>query len=179
MSAIARALPGFPILATGGIDSADAALQFLQCGASVLQVTWQPSTHPISPETFPFSLQSCLVFCYLATDLQFNPKSRFHCRRRLHHRSQGSDVFEVYRGSQRMGRSESAYRSTPDWQTNCSTGHGCRSGGPSNKAEGGKKNHSTFYWPIQSLFSLVLFFSIALAELWTILKGTWEKSGRI
>lgn len=38
VSAIARALPGFPILATGGIDSADAALQFLQCGASVLQV---------------------------------------------------------------------------------------------------------------------------------------------
>ena len=38
MSAIARALPGFPILATGGIDSGEAALQFLQCGASVLQV---------------------------------------------------------------------------------------------------------------------------------------------
>ncbi|XP_046440788.1 dihydropyrimidine dehydrogenase [NADP(+)]-like isoform X2 [Daphnia pulex] len=38
VSAIARALPGFPILATGGIDSADAALQFLQCGASVLQI---------------------------------------------------------------------------------------------------------------------------------------------
>jgi dihydropyrimidine dehydrogenase (NADP+) len=38
VSAIARALPGFPILATGGIDSGEAALQFLQCGASVLQV---------------------------------------------------------------------------------------------------------------------------------------------
>ena len=38
VSAIAKALPGFPILATGGIDSADAGLQFLQCGASVLQV---------------------------------------------------------------------------------------------------------------------------------------------
>jgi dihydropyrimidine dehydrogenase (NADP+) len=31
-------LPGFPILATGGIDSADAGLQFLYAGASVLQV---------------------------------------------------------------------------------------------------------------------------------------------
>nr|XP_036880290.1 dihydropyrimidine dehydrogenase [NADP(+)] isoform X2 [Manis javanica] len=35
---IARALPGFPILATGGIDSAESGLQFLHSGASVLQV---------------------------------------------------------------------------------------------------------------------------------------------
>ena len=33
VSAIAHALPGFPILATGGIDSAEVALQFLYCGA--------------------------------------------------------------------------------------------------------------------------------------------------
>lgn len=39
VSAIARALPGFPILATGGIDSAESGLQFLHAGASVLQVT--------------------------------------------------------------------------------------------------------------------------------------------
>jgi len=38
VSAIARALPDYPILATGGIDSADAGLQYLQGGASVLQV---------------------------------------------------------------------------------------------------------------------------------------------
>ncbi|NWY74053.1 DPYD dehydrogenase, partial [Erithacus rubecula] len=38
VSAIARALPAFPVLATGGIDSADAGLQFLHSGASVLQV---------------------------------------------------------------------------------------------------------------------------------------------
>ncbi|CAM9793677.1 unnamed protein product [Lampetra fluviatilis] len=39
VSAIAKALPGFPIMATGGIDSAEAGLQFLHCGASVLQVS--------------------------------------------------------------------------------------------------------------------------------------------
>ena len=39
VSAIGRALPGFPILAAGGIDSAESALQFLHCGASVVQVT--------------------------------------------------------------------------------------------------------------------------------------------
>ncbi len=39
VSSIAKALPGFPILGVGGIDSADVALQFLQCGATVLQVT--------------------------------------------------------------------------------------------------------------------------------------------
>ncbi|KAG5445036.1 Dihydropyrimidine dehydrogenase [NADP(+)] [Clonorchis sinensis] len=38
VSAIARALPGFPILATGGIDSAEAGLSFLYAGASGLQV---------------------------------------------------------------------------------------------------------------------------------------------
>lgn len=38
VSAIANALPGFPVLATGGIDSADAGMQFLHAGASVLQV---------------------------------------------------------------------------------------------------------------------------------------------
>lgn len=38
ISAIANQVPGFPILGIGGVDSADVALQFLQCGASVLQV---------------------------------------------------------------------------------------------------------------------------------------------
>ncbi|KYM98887.1 Dihydropyrimidine dehydrogenase [NADP+] [Cyphomyrmex costatus] len=38
ISTISRHLPGFPILGTGGVDSADVALQFLHCGASVVQV---------------------------------------------------------------------------------------------------------------------------------------------
>lgn len=38
ITAIANKLPGFPILGIGGVDSADVALQFLQAGASVLQV---------------------------------------------------------------------------------------------------------------------------------------------
>uniref|UniRef100_A0A8C4R5N1 Dihydropyrimidine dehydrogenase [NADP(+)] n=1 Tax=Eptatretus burgeri TaxID=7764 RepID=A0A8C4R5N1_EPTBU len=38
VSAIARYLPGFPILATGGIDSAETGLNFLKCGATLLQV---------------------------------------------------------------------------------------------------------------------------------------------
>ncbi|XP_075219147.1 dihydropyrimidine dehydrogenase su(r) [Lycorma delicatula] len=38
VSAISRILPGFPIMGIGGIDSADTAIQFLKCGASVLQV---------------------------------------------------------------------------------------------------------------------------------------------
>ena len=39
VSAIANALPGFPILATGGVDSAEVALQFLHAGAPVMQVS--------------------------------------------------------------------------------------------------------------------------------------------
>ncbi|XP_013417109.1 dihydropyrimidine dehydrogenase [NADP(+)] isoform X2 [Lingula anatina] len=38
VSTIANALPGFPILAAGGIDSAEAGMQFLYAGATVLQV---------------------------------------------------------------------------------------------------------------------------------------------
>jgi len=38
VSAIAKALPGFPILATGGCDSADVAMQFLHAGASGVQI---------------------------------------------------------------------------------------------------------------------------------------------
>uniref|UniRef100_A0A6F9DBX4 Dihydropyrimidine dehydrogenase [NADP(+)] n=1 Tax=Phallusia mammillata TaxID=59560 RepID=A0A6F9DBX4_9ASCI len=38
VSAISRELPGFPVLATGGIDSADVGLEYLHAGASVLQV---------------------------------------------------------------------------------------------------------------------------------------------
>jgi len=38
VSAIANKMPGIPILATGGIESADTGLQFLSAGASVLQV---------------------------------------------------------------------------------------------------------------------------------------------
>jgi len=39
VSSIAKNLPGFPILGTGGIDSADVTMQFLLAGASVMQVS--------------------------------------------------------------------------------------------------------------------------------------------
>jgi dihydropyrimidine dehydrogenase (NADP+) len=38
VSAIARALPGYPIMGVGGVDSADVAVQFFYCGASVVQI---------------------------------------------------------------------------------------------------------------------------------------------
>jgi len=38
VSNVARKIPGFPILATGGIDSADTTLQFIYAGASVVQI---------------------------------------------------------------------------------------------------------------------------------------------
>lgn len=38
ITAIGNKLPGFTILGIGGVDSADVSLQFLQAGASVLQV---------------------------------------------------------------------------------------------------------------------------------------------
>ncbi|XP_011505580.1 PREDICTED: dihydropyrimidine dehydrogenase [NADP(+)] [Ceratosolen solmsi marchali] len=38
ISKVAKELPSFPIMGIGGIDSGEVALQFLQCGATVLQV---------------------------------------------------------------------------------------------------------------------------------------------
>lgn len=38
VSSIARAIPDYPIMATGGIDSAEAGIQYLFAGASVLQI---------------------------------------------------------------------------------------------------------------------------------------------
>ena len=38
ISAIANAVPGLAIMGIGGVDSAEVGLQFLHCGASVLQV---------------------------------------------------------------------------------------------------------------------------------------------
>eukprot|EP01133_Synstelium_polycarpum_P008440 gene8440-9927_t len=38
VSSISRALPGYPIMATGGADSADTCIQFLHCGAGVIQI---------------------------------------------------------------------------------------------------------------------------------------------
>ncbi|XP_067640026.1 dihydropyrimidine dehydrogenase [NADP(+)] isoform X2 [Eurosta solidaginis] len=38
ISSIANALPGFPILGIGGVDSGEVTLQFLQAGASVVQI---------------------------------------------------------------------------------------------------------------------------------------------
>ncbi|XP_032675944.1 dihydropyrimidine dehydrogenase [NADP(+)] [Odontomachus brunneus] len=38
VSMISQKIPGFPILGIGGIDSADTVLQFLHCGATVVQI---------------------------------------------------------------------------------------------------------------------------------------------
>ncbi|EFA82215.1 dihydropyrimidine dehydrogenase [Heterostelium album PN500] len=38
VSSIRRTLPDFPIMATGGADSADTCIQFLHCGAGVIQI---------------------------------------------------------------------------------------------------------------------------------------------
>lgn len=69
VSAIGRALPGFPILATGGADSAEAVLQFLHCGASAVQVFIPPSVlvQPLSLFFISIFVQHTyhLVDCFL------------------------------------------------------------------------------------------------------------------
>lgn len=38
VSAISNAFPGYPIMATGGVDSADVTLNYIHCGAPVVQI---------------------------------------------------------------------------------------------------------------------------------------------
>lgn len=55
ISLIANKLPGFPILGIGGIDAADVALQFIHCGASVLQVRTSNHTEEYYCRLIPYS----------------------------------------------------------------------------------------------------------------------------
>lgn len=65
VSSIGRVLPGYPILATGGIDSAESGLQFLQAGASVLQVNGNLGILDIRLGLgWPFVYCECIVECF-------------------------------------------------------------------------------------------------------------------
>lgn len=61
VSAIGRALPGFPILATGGADSAEAVLQFLHCGASAVQVAGYESCFSQNIKVAYYSFVFCTI----------------------------------------------------------------------------------------------------------------------
>lgn len=61
VSTIAKWLPNFPILATGGIDNADSALQFILAGASACQVSGAIQNQEFSIiYDFLTGLQACL-----------------------------------------------------------------------------------------------------------------------
>jgi hypothetical protein len=55
-----NALPGYPILATGGIDSADVTLQFINAGAPVMQVCHARWIQPLCK----YRIMYCLVLLY-------------------------------------------------------------------------------------------------------------------
>jgi dihydroorotate dehydrogenase len=60
VSAIANELKGFAIMGIGGIDSAEVGLQFLHCGASVLQVCWLMVASEIHMKVFYKKMDICL-----------------------------------------------------------------------------------------------------------------------
>ena len=69
VSAIANKLPGFPILAAGGVDSAESALQFLHCGASVVQVCGDMSAQSLISLSLVVSLCRCAVLYTIRSSL--------------------------------------------------------------------------------------------------------------
>ena len=81
VSAIGNKLPGFPILGIGGIDSADSALQFILCGAPVVQVRLN-IFFPTAKEVLCFSLVSCMYVCIYVCNILYylitpEPLNRF------------------------------------------------------------------------------------------------------
>jgi len=70
VSAIARALPGYPIMATGGIESADTGLQFLQCGAGVLQICSAIQNQDFTVVQDYITGLKCLLYMQGREDLQ-------------------------------------------------------------------------------------------------------------
>ena len=71
VSAIANKLPGFPILAAGGVDSAESALQFLHCGASVVEVCGDMSAQSLISLSLSLvvSLCRCVVLYTIRSSL--------------------------------------------------------------------------------------------------------------
>jgi dihydropyrimidine dehydrogenase (NADP+) len=70
VSSIAKILPGFPILATGGIDSADVGLQFLYSGASALQVCSAIQNQDFTVVQDYISGLKCLLYMQARDDLK-------------------------------------------------------------------------------------------------------------
>eukprot|EP00124_Ichthyophonus_hoferi_P001007 Ihof_evm2s45 gene=Ihof_evmTU2s45 len=76
VSAIARALPGFPIMATGGCDSADVAMEFLKCGASVVQICSSVQNQDYTVVDDYITGLRCLLYLETRPDLaQWNNQS--------------------------------------------------------------------------------------------------------
>lgn len=70
VSSIARRLPGFPILATGGADSADSVLEFLYCGAGVVQICSAVQNQDFTVvQDYIYGLK-CLLYMQSRADLQ-------------------------------------------------------------------------------------------------------------
>lgn len=112
ISSIARALPGFPILGIGGIDSADVSLQFLQCGASILQVCTIIDTLIL--------LQGKLkpgLYNRFAVGWKRDSKSGLHIDRGLYIRTKDFTLSQKPWSGQRLGWTESADRETPEGKT--------------------------------------------------------------
>jgi len=69
ISTIGRVLPGYPVMGTGGIDSADVALQFLMCGATVLQICSSIQNQDFTVIEDYISGLKCLLYMQAREDL--------------------------------------------------------------------------------------------------------------
>eukprot|EP01004_Peranema_trichophorum_P002727 NODE_1762_length_1819_cov_62.742925_g1494_i0.p1 GENE.NODE_1762_length_1819_cov_62.742925_g1494_i0~~NODE_1762_length_1819_cov_62.742925_g1494_i0.p1 ORF type:complete len:538 (-),score=136.22 NODE_1762_length_1819_cov_62.742925_g1494_i0:205-1674(-) len=103
VSAIANHLPGFPILATGGIDSADATLQFIHLGARVVEICSSIQNQDLTVVQDYISGLKCLLYMKGRSDLadwegQSPPQGA------VPHVASGlRDIEEIGRGGPRFG----------------------------------------------------------------------------
>lgn len=107
VSSVARWIPGINIMATGGIDSADAAIQFLHCGAGVMQICSAVQNQDFtvvearSPSSSPLLCHFCFIF-FLTHLFPYHPNvnmllflalPEFSLNRRRHIRSHSPSIF--------------------------------------------------------------------------------------
>lgn len=93
VSAISRALPGFPILATGGIDSAQTCLEYLHAGASVVQICSAVQNQDFTVvDDYITGLQTLLYLNTIDELKQWNGQSRPTPQHQLGKRIQSIDT---------------------------------------------------------------------------------------
>eukprot|EP01012_Entosiphon_sulcatum_P020608 TRINITY_DN2551_c0_g1_i1.p1 TRINITY_DN2551_c0_g1~~TRINITY_DN2551_c0_g1_i1.p1 ORF type:complete len:1033 (+),score=162.44 TRINITY_DN2551_c0_g1_i1:22-3099(+) len=110
VSAIANKLPGYPIMATGGIDSADTTLQFIHAGAPLMQICSAIQNQEFSIVDDYITGLKCLLYIKGRNDLS-GWKGQSPPSKTVPHKVPGlADIEDIGAGKPRFGPYEKERR---------------------------------------------------------------------